>query len=78
MAMTKTTLVVFLSALLICTLFTQDVEAVNIIGNPAMQRDTIPCSRRNPGSCKPVPANTYQRGCETEERCARGRTLGAK
>ncbi|KEH39174.1 RALF [Medicago truncatula] len=78
MAMTKTTLVVFLSALLICTLFTQDVEAVNIIGNPAMQRDTIPCNRRNPGSCNPVSANTYQRGCEIEDKCVRGGTPEAK
>jgi hypothetical protein len=72
MAMTKTTFVVFLSALLICTLVTKDVEAVNVIGNPAMQRDTILCSRKNPGSCSPKPVNTYQRGCETEERCRGG------
>jgi len=75
--MTKTTLVVFLSALLICTLVTQDVEAIRFIGNPAMQKDTILCSRRNPAICKIIPANTYRRGCETEERC-RGTTTRAK
>ena len=74
--MTKTTLVVFLSALLICTMLTQDIEAANIISNPAMRRDTISCSKENPGSCNPKQANTYQRGCETEEKCRGG--SGAK
>ncbi|KEH39193.1 putative rapid ALkalinization Factor [Medicago truncatula] len=72
MAMTKTTLVAFLSALLICTFVTQDVEAGNVISNPAMQRDTIPCSKKDPGSCNQKPTNTYQRGCETEEKCRGG------
>jgi len=77
MAMTKTTLVVFLSALLVCTHLTRDVEAIKYITNPTMQRNTISCStKRNPGLCKMIPANTYQRGCETEERC-RGETTRA-
>ena len=72
MAMTKTMLVVFFSALLVCSFFTQGVDAANI-SNGAMKRNTITCSRKiNPGSCTPVPANPYQRGCESEERCRGG------
>lgn len=67
--MAKTMLVVFLSALLICSLLTQDVDATKFIDYSTMGGDTIPCSKKNPGSCTPIPANSYHRGCEKEEMC---------
>ncbi|CAK8536397.1 unnamed protein product [Lathyrus sativus] len=68
MAMTKTMLVVFFSALLVCSFFPQNVDAATI-GYGAMRRDTISCNRKNPNSCKPVAVNPYTRGCEQANRC---------
>ncbi|PNX70961.1 hypothetical protein L195_g057917 [Trifolium pratense] len=71
--MAKTMLVVFLSALLICTFFTQDVEAKKFIGYGAIGRDISPgCSPKHPELCKFHPANPYRRGCEAEMRCRGG------
>ncbi|GAU27124.1 hypothetical protein TSUD_104330 [Trifolium subterraneum] len=71
--MAKTMLVVFLSALLICTFFTQDVEATKYIGYGGMGRDTSPgCSPIHPELCKDIPANPYHRGCEAAARCRGG------
>ncbi|CAL5200379.1 unnamed protein product [Lathyrus oleraceus] len=73
--MTKTLLVVFFSVLLVCSFFTQGVDATNI-GYGAMRRDTISCSKIHPGACSnPVPANPYNRGCERNERCRNGKRL---
>ena len=71
--MTKTILVMFLSALLVFSIFTQDVEAEKkFIGYGSMKGDTISCSKKNPGSCKQQPANPYKRGCEAAKRCRGG------
>ncbi|CAJ2660528.1 unnamed protein product [Trifolium pratense] len=70
--MAKTMLVVFLSALLICTFFKQDVEAKHI-GYGAIGRDINPgCSPKHPELCKLHPANPYHRGCEAALRCRGG------
>ncbi|GAU27122.1 hypothetical protein TSUD_104310 [Trifolium subterraneum] len=72
MTMTKTILVVFLSALLICSLSTHDVEAREI-DYDAMKKDTIPCNKENAVNCKEdIPANTYTRGCSKINRCRDG------
>jgi hypothetical protein len=70
--MTKTMLVVFFSALLICSLSNDGVEARSI-GYGAMNRDTIPCNKANAHNCKgEVRVNPYTRGCEKENRCRDG------
>ncbi|CAK8536392.1 unnamed protein product [Lathyrus sativus] len=65
--MTKTMLVMFFSSLLICSLFTQNVDA-GMIGNGAMGRNPITCNKNNP-KCIPAPANPYNRGCGSIEKC---------
>ncbi|PNX77977.1 protein RALF-like 16-like [Trifolium pratense] len=70
--MAKTMLVLFLSALMISSLFTQHVEAKEI-GYGAMGRDRGPgCSPTHPENCKDKPANPYTRGCEKENKCRGG------
>lgn len=73
--MTKKMLVMFLSALLVCSLFTQGFAGKSI-NNGAMKRDTISCNRKKPGSCRhTIPANPYTRGCEAIKRCRGGISL---
>ncbi|GAU27123.1 hypothetical protein TSUD_104320 [Trifolium subterraneum] len=68
--MAKTMLVVFLSALMICSLFTQNVEAEKVIGYGAIGRNANPgCSPKHPELCKDKPANPYTRGCEAIKKC---------
>ncbi|KAE9588567.1 hypothetical protein Lal_00002890 [Lupinus albus] len=74
MAMSKGMLVVLLSALLVCTLYMNNVEGRDI-SNGALQRGTIPgCSPKNPTNCKLPVANPYKRPCEIIERCRDGKT----
>jgi len=63
MAMSKEILSVFLSALLIFSTFTQDVEA-SINAYPVFGRKQLNTVR--------IPANPYTRGCEKIKRCRGG------
>jgi hypothetical protein len=72
LTMAKTMLVMFLSAILICTFFTQDVEAQahKVIGYGAIGRDRGPgCGKTHTQGCKEQPVNPYKRGCEKENKC---------
>ncbi|OJD29092.1 rapid alkalinization factor-like [Diplodia corticola] len=51
-------------------------QHVQFVSYEAMQRNTVPCSKRSPGlpdNClKPgTPPNLYTRGCSVITRCAR-------
>ncbi|WJX74074.1 hypothetical protein P8452_57782 [Trifolium repens] len=71
--MAKTMLVMFLSAILICTFFSQDVEAQTHIGYGAIGRDRGPgCGKTHLKGCKEQPVNPYTRGCEKENKCRGG------
>lgn len=64
--MAKAMLVMFLSVILVCTLFIEEAEA-KAISRGAMRQGGVKCG---PHPCPlPKTGTGWQRGCEPEERC---------
>ncbi|XWS58444.1 hypothetical protein CRYUN_Cryun08bG0034200 [Craigia yunnanensis] len=56
--------------MLVSSVLIGDANAVPIIGYPTMSRNIRgPCYK---GDCLPPPSNTYNRGCESIEKCRHG------
>ncbi|KAI4353889.1 hypothetical protein L6164_002833 [Bauhinia variegata] len=70
MAYWKPMLVLFLSALVVCSMLNMAIEARDIGYGSIEKGNGIPCDPNNQQNCKPkAKANPYERGCETIDQC---------